>query len=76
MKVIFYTDGLESTVDNLDDVQVVLPGINPGGNLDRHIKVTGEGIIVDIVDDEGMVASTMSITHEEMLPTPNDEDES
>ena len=36
---------------------------------ERHVNVTDEGIIVDIVK-EGRVVKTMSITHEEMLELP------
>ena len=41
--------------------------------LRRHITVTEEGIIIDLVDDEGVVDS-MSVTHEEMMPTPDGDD--
>jgi len=38
---------------------------------ERHVNITPEGIIVDLIDEGGEVVKTMSITHEEMLADPS-----
>lgn len=42
--------------------------------LRRHITVTEEGIIVDLVDKEGELVDSASFTHEELLLTPDGDD--
>jgi hypothetical protein len=42
--------------------------------LKRHITVTEEGVITDLVDDKGEVVDSASVTHEEMLVTPDGDD--
>lgn len=50
-----------SQIEATNDVKVVI-----GCGSERHITVTHEGIIVDLVEN-GEITATFSITHEELL---------
>lgn len=60
--------GLKNRSLTVGDVVVVIKE-HP---YERHIKVTSEGIIIDIVDKKGEVVNTMSSMHDELCELPDD----
>lgn len=53
----------------ITDIKVIF---DAGESLERHVRVTEEGIIVDIIDntvEPSRVANTASVTHTEFLET-------
>jgi len=73
MKLIFYPANRTTPVEigNLDSVKLV---INDGEPVERHVHVNTEGIVVDLIE-EGAVLGTTSRTHEELLPSPEEDDD-
>jgi hypothetical protein len=51
----------------LNDCKVVFAS-GEALDLERHVTVTPEGVIVDLVNDSGEVVATRSMTHDELLP--------
>lgn len=51
-----------------NDVQVILPLEN---GYERHVKVTHEGIIEEIVV-EGAIDDSAWVTHDDLLPAPEE----
>lgn len=64
--MIAIVDDKEPGQEVLESVTVVL-----GDGRERHVKVTSEGIVVDLVE-AGEVRSSLCVTHEELLPSPED----
>jgi hypothetical protein len=60
-------DGMVTRVA-LNDVKVI---IEAGGGFERHVTVSAEGIIEDLVRD-GEVQDTMYQEHDELLATPDE----
>ena len=53
---------------NVQSVKVILPA----WRYQRHVAVTEEGIIIDIVDDDGEVIEGRSIEHNALLDVNED----
>lgn len=67
MKV--FIDSVPRTREALNSVLVVIPDPVAG---DRHLTITHEGVVIDIVRD-GAVDGSCWMPHEEMFHNPEDE---